>query len=282
MGQSPETSERKDAVSYRQLSSLSPYDVRQHIRKGRYSGQTAGLGAGHLQGNIAIVPASHAENFETFCRNNPKPCPLVGMTEAGNPILRRLGRDVDIRTDVPAYNIYRGGVLDARATSLLDIWTDDLVAFVLGCSFSFEEALIHEGISLRHIDENKTVSMFRTTIPTVAAGPFVGPLVVSMRPLDPNDIDRAVEITREFPQAHGAPVHIGDPAAIGIRDIATPDWGDATRFEDGEVPVFWACGVTPQAAIEAAELPVFISHAPGHMLVTDLASDDPACLLPST
>ena len=278
MGNSTHSSDAPSDIKFDDLKTLPPHDVRQKIREGTYNGQTAGLCLGYLQGNIAIVPADYAKDFLQFCRNNPKPCPLVGMSAPGSPSLPSLGKDIDIRTDVPAYHVYREGQLEARVASLSEIWQDDMTTFVLGCSFSFEEALIADGISLRHIDTGKTVAMYRTSFETIPAGPFVGPIVVSMRPLSPDNIDRAREITARFPQAHGSPIHAGDPAAIGIEDINTPDWGDQTEIKPGETPVFWACGVTPQAAIQAARLPLFISHAPGHMLITDIKSDDPACL----
>ncbi|MEH6547023.1 MAG: putative hydro-lyase [Sneathiella sp.] len=262
------------AVFFQQLKNCSPGEIRSAIRRGDYSGQTSGLGLGYLQGNVAIVPSEYALDFFRFCQRNPKPCPLVGVTDGGSSLLRDLGKDVDIRSDVPAYNIYRNGDLVETKEDISDIWTDDLVAFVLGCSFSFEEALISEGIPLRHMDENKTVPMYRTNIATIAAGPFTGPLVVSMRPMSQTNAIRAVNITSRFPQAHGSPVHIGDPVTIGISDINSPDWGDATEIKAGEVPVFWACGVTPQAVIRSAKLPIFISHAPGHMLISDIKSWD--------
>jgi len=263
-----------DAERFQQLKNCSPAEIRSTIRRGDYCGQTSGLGLGYLQGNVAIVPSENALDFFRFCQRNPKPCPLVGVTDGGSSLLNDLGKDVDIRSDVPAYNIYRNGDLVETTTDISNIWTNDLVAFVLGCSFSFEEALISEGISLRHMEESKTVPMYRTNIATAAAGPFTGPLVVSMRPMSQVDAIRAVNITSRFPQAHGSPVHVGDPATIGISDIDTPDWGDATEIKPGEVPVFWACGVTPQAAIRSAKLPIFISHAPGHMLITDIKSWD--------
>jgi uncharacterized protein YcsI (UPF0317 family) len=254
------------------LRGLSVSQIRGHIRKGLYSGQTAGLAAGYLQGNLAILPLAHALDFFRFCQRNPKPCPLVGVSDTGNPDMFTLGHDIDIRTDVPRYNIYRNGELFEQRTDVTDLWTDDLVAFVLGCSFSFEEALVNEGIGIRHIDENKTVPMFRTNLATISAGPYGGNMVVSMRPMSPANAIRACAITARFPHAHGKPVHVGDPATIGIANLDTPDWGDPTSFEDGEIPVFWACGVTPQVAIQSAKPPLCITHSPGHMLISDIPS----------
>ena len=189
--------------------------VRDAIRSGAYQGHTAGIGLGHLQGNLAILPADHALDFFRFCQRNPKPCPLVGVSDTGDPMLHTLG-DIDIRRDVPLYNIYRNGQLDGQQADITDLWRDDLVAFVLGCSFTFEQALLAEGIRLAHIDDNKVVAMYRTSIQTQPAGPFQGPVVVSMRPMSAAEAIRASVITARFPHAHGAPIHVGDPAAIGM------------------------------------------------------------------
>lgn len=264
------------------LSSMADYDtlktldraaVRARIRAGAYSLHTAGLAPGVLQCNIVILGADHALDFMRFCQRNPKACPLSGVSDTGDPMMFTLGRDIDIRSDVPAYNIYRDGRLDTCATDIAAIWRDDLVAFALGCSFTFEHALMQAGIALWHIDNNTTVPMFRSGIETVAAGPFRGKMVVSMRAVPAAQVDMVTEISRRFPHAHGGPVHTGDPAVIGIADIARPDWGDPAPVPHGHVPVFWACGVTPQVAIEQAGLPVCITHKPGHMLITDVPED---------
>jgi len=247
-----------------------PAALRQAVRAGRHRGQTAGQAPGFVQGNLAILPRDLAGDFLRFCQANPKPCPVIGMGEPGDPTLPRLGADIDIRTDVPGYCVFRDGTLAAETDNLLDHWRGDLVAFVLGCSFSFEGALVEAGLRLRHLDEGKNVAMYRTGIANVPAGPFGGTLVVSMRPFAPADAIRAIQTTSRFPNVHGAPVHFGDPAAIGIADIARPDWGDAVAIRPGEVPVFWACGVTPQEAIRAARPALAITHKPGSMLVTDL------------
>ena len=263
------------AVSFAALRSMDVTTVRASIRSGQYDGHTAGLGLGYLQGNVAILPSSFALDFFRFCQRNPKPCPLVGVSDTGDPLLPTLGQNIDIRTDVPRYNVYRDGELTEQRTDIEDLWRDDLTAFVLGCSFTFEDALIAEGISLRHIDENLTVSMYRTSIETRKAGPFGGPMVVSMRPLTPANAVRACAVTARFPQAHGEPVHIGNPAAIGIEALDHPDWGDRVEIESDELPVFWACGVTPQTAIRAAKPSICITHAPGHMLITDVPDNAP-------
>jgi uncharacterized protein YcsI (UPF0317 family) len=254
------------------LSRASPGEVRALIRSGAICGQTANMALGYLQGNLAILPAELALDFARFCQRNPKPCPLVGVSDTGDPILHTLGRDVDIRTDVPGYNVYRDGELADQVPDLMDLWRDDMVAFVLGCSFSFEEAMLADGLPLRHIEQGTTVPMYRTNIACTPAGPFHGPMVTSMRPMTPQQAIRAVEVTARFPMMHGTPVHMGDPAVIGVEDVGRPDWGDASEIRPGEIPVFWACGVTPQNVIREARVPLCITHTPGSMLITDLPS----------
>ena len=213
-----------------------------------------------------------------FCQRNPKPCPLVGVGAPGDPHIPDLAEDLDIRTDLPRYRVWRDGALTDEPADLKRYWRDDLVTFAIGCSFSFEQALLEDGIELRHMTCDCTVPMYRTSIETVPAGPFHGPLVVSMRPMKPAAAIRAVQITTRFPSVHGAPVHLGHPHSIGIADIARPDYGDAVPVAPDEIPVFWACGVTPQAVIAAAKVPFAITHAPGLMLVTDLHNKDLAVL----
>ncbi|MFK7859385.1 MAG: putative hydro-lyase [Granulosicoccus sp.] len=253
------------------LDDLVP--LRTAIRNGQYCSHTAGLGKGRLQANLAIMPEAYALDFMRFCQRNPKPCPLTGVSDTGNPNLYTLGRDIDIRTDVPAYNIYRDGQLVQSVTDIGELWQDDFVVFALGCSFTFEHALQHAGIAMWHIDHNITVPMYRSNIDTVPAGPFSGKMAVSMRLIPEARIDEVVAISQRFPLAHGAPVFWGDPAELGIDDIASPDWGDAVPVASGHIPVFWACGVTPQIALESAQLPLCITHKPGHMLVTDVSED---------
>ncbi len=252
----------------------SGHAARQAIRKGDYSGPTAGIAPGLVQANLAILPQKLAEDFFRFCHFNPKPCPLLAVSQPGDPRLPTLGEDVDVRSDIPLYRLWRNGELAAEVRDLKAVWRDDLVAFLIGCSFSFEEALIEAGIRLRHIDEGSNVPMYRTNIPTAPAGPFSGPLVVSMRPMKPADAIRAVQITSRFPAVHGAPVHIGKPEMIGIADIMKPDYGDAVTVHDDELPVFWACGVTPQSVIASVKPEFSVTHAPGHMLVTDLRNSN--------
>jgi len=244
--------------------------VRLASRSGELDTPTSGLAYGYAQGNLAILPKDYAEDFLRFCQSNPKPCPLLGVSEAGNPHIPAVGADLDIRTDIPRYRVWCGGQLAEEPGDLKSVWRDDLVSFVIGCSFSFEEALLAADVPVRHIALNRNVPMYRTNVPTHRAGRFHGPLVVSMRPMKPAEAIRAVQVTGRMPAVHGAPVHLGYPEQIGIKDIATPDYGDAVPVEAGELPVFWACGVTPQAAIAAARIPFAITHAPGYMLVTDL------------
>jgi uncharacterized protein YcsI (UPF0317 family) len=246
------------------------WEVRRAVRERRHTGHTAGLARGYVQGNVCILPREYAEEFRLFCERNPKPCPLLAMSEPGNPRLPTLGEDLDIRTDVPAYRIFRGGSLEKETPDILDVWRDDLVSFVLGCSFSFEEALTEAGLRLRYVEQGKNVPMYRTSVDTVPAGRFRGKLVVSMRPFRPADAVRAIEITSRYPRVHGAPVHIGRPDLIGIEDLSRPWAGDATEVREDELPLFWACGITPQSVVLEARPSLCITHSPGHMLVTDL------------
>jgi uncharacterized protein YcsI (UPF0317 family) len=250
------------------------HQVRLKARSRALSGPTANLAPGFVQANLAILPRDLAYDFLLFCQRNPKPCPLVGVSDVGLPMIETLGHDLDIRTDVPRYRVWEKGKLVAEPQDISDIWRDDLVSFAIGCSFSFEEALLACEIPVRHIEDRTNVPMFTTSIETVPAGVFSGPLVVSMRPMKTQDAIKAVQITSRFPSVHGAPVHIGDPSQIGIANICAPDYGDAVRIEVDEIPVFWACGVTPQAAIAKAAPAFSITHAPGHMLVTDLVNSN--------
>lgn len=244
--------------------------LRAQIRRGDFCSHTSGIANDFVQGNVVILPQQYAKDFAAFCERNPKPCPLLAMSEAGDPMLPSMGRDIDIRTDVPQYRVWRKGELVSEPNDISALWRDDLVTFVIGCSFSFEWALAKEGIALRHVDEGKNVAMYRTNIATSPAGPFCGSLVVSMRPLSARDARRAYEITSRYPRVHGAPIHMGDPSVIGIADLQKPDYGDAVAVNDDETPVFWACGVTPQAAIAQAKPDFCMTHAPGAMLITDL------------
>ncbi len=257
---------------------LSPAALRAEIRAGKHTGNTSGYCPGFVQCNIVILPAEWAGDFLRFCQLNPRPCPLIATSEApGSPALTPLG-DVDIRTDVPSYRVFRDGELAAEVPEIGGLWRDDLVTFALGCSFSFEEALLADGLEVRNVTAGVNVPMYRTSIDCAPAGPFAGKMVVSMRPFRAADAIRAVQICTRFPAVHGAPIHLGDPGLIGIADLGRPDYGDAVRIEGDELPLFWACGVTPQVALEQARPPLAITHSPGCMLVTDLRNSRLAVL----
>ncbi|MEG9883860.1 MAG: putative hydro-lyase [Hyphomicrobiales bacterium] len=251
----------------------SPLALRRAIRSRRYHGPTAGLAPGYLQGNLAIVPERHAGAFRQFCLRNPKPCPLIAACRAGSPFISSLGRDIDLRTDLAGYRVFRSGVYDETVSDLQALWREDLVGFVLGCSFSFEESIRRCGITLRHIEAGRNVAMYKTNIETIPAGRFHGPLVVSMRSFKPYDAIRAILCSDRYRLAHGAPIHIGMPGGIGIKDLMEPDFGDAPILDDGDIPVFWACGVTAQLAICNAAPDLAITHDPGRMLVSDISAD---------
>ena len=244
------------------------------MRAGEIDTFTSGMAPGHVQANLVILPGDLAFDFLLFCQRNPKPCPLLEVVEGGSVEPKTFAPGADLRYDLPRYRVYRYGELEAEVTDIADYWQDDMVSFLLGCSFTFDNALIDAGISLRHVDEGVNVSMFITNIETSAAGAFSGPMVVSMRPIPQEKVVRAVQVTTRFPAVHGSPVHIGDPAAIGIADINDSDMGDPVEVRDGEVPVFWACGVTPQAVAMNSKPPLMITHAPGHMFVTDARDED--------
>lgn len=249
---------------------LSPGQLRALCRSGSYRGATAGIAPGFVQTNLVIVPRDWAFEFLLFCQRNPKPCPVIEVLEPGQ-ITPRTAPGSDLRCDLPGYRVYRQGVLTDEPDNLLNLWQDDLVSFLIGCSFSFEAGLIAGGISLRHVNERKNVAMYRTNIACVPAGRLYGPLVVSMRPIKSTDVARAVEISARYPEVHGAPIHVGHPRALGISDLKLPDYGDAVDIRDDELPVFWACGVTPQSVAVASQMPLCITHAPGKMFVTDEA-----------
>ena len=261
-GLRPETSER--------TLPQDPRDARALMRGQGHDGPSAGMADGYLQGNLLILPEAEALDFFRFCQRNPKPCPLLAVSDTGDPFLPTLGHDIDIRSDIGSYNIFRDGRKVDEVADIRELWRDDLVSFVIGCSYSFEAAMQAEGLPVRHWETGTIVPMYTSNIETLAAGRFSGPMVVSMRPMRPDQAIRAAEITARFPNAHGTPVHLGDPSAIGIADLARPDDGDAVPVYDDEIPVFWACGVTPQRAVERASLSFAISHTPGCMLITDL------------
>jgi uncharacterized protein YcsI (UPF0317 family) len=255
------------------IQQLTPEQVRELIRKGEHTGPTAGLAKGYTQANLAILKKEHAFDFLLFCQRNQKQCPLIDVTEPGSPVPTKVAKTADLRTDFPKYRIYRDGEYVEEVTDITAYWEDDMVAFLIGCSFTFETPLLEAGIPIRHIEEGCNVPMYKTNIPCETAGMFAGPTVVSMRPMKAEDAIRAVQITSRFPAVHGAPLHIGDPALIGITDVSKPDFGDAVTIKEGEVPVFWACGVTPQAVAMESKPAIMITHAPGHMFITDVKDE---------
>lgn len=254
-------------------SNARPEEVWEKIRKGEITGQTSGMCNGFAQANLVIMPEKYARDFEEFAKKNPKPCPLLEVIH-GSRFVKDMGEGANILTDIPKYRIFRDGKLVEEVADATPYWTDDMVVFLIGCSFSFEEALMKAGIDVRHISMGRNVPMFRTKVMTEPAGPFKGELVVSMRPMTPEDAQKADEITGRFPNVHGAPVNIGEPEKLGIADVMQPDYGDPVDFKPGEIPVFWGCGVTPQSVIEHAKLPLVITHAPGHMFITNMKNDE--------
>lgn len=248
---------------------MTPKEMRKVIRAGGYAGQTSGMCPGYAQCNLAAIPKEYAEDFLRFTKLNAKPCPVLEVVPAGERLTKEIASGADVARDIPKYRVYEYGRLAGEYEDASVLWRDDLVAFLIGCSFSFEDALIKAGLPVRHIEEGRNVPMYNTNIALESAGVFGGNMVVSMRPMTREQAVRADEITARFPRVHGAPVHLGDPSKIGIMDINRPDFGDAVTIKPGEVAAFWACGVTPQAAVMRAKLPFVITHAPGHMLITD-------------
>lgn len=248
---------------------MSPSQAREMMRKNEWTGPTAGISNGYTQANLVVVPKELAYDLLLFCQRNPKPCPLLDVTEVGKPVPLMTAPESDLRTDLPRYRIWKDGFLVDETSDITDHWRDDLVAFLLGCSFTFEGALLEAGIPVRHIEEGCNVPMYITSMECHRAGSLHGPMVVSMRPIPHSMVPRTVLITGRFPSVHGSPVHIGDPSVIGIRDIDEPDFGDRVTIRENEVPVFWACGVTPQAALMKTRPPYAITHSPGHMFITD-------------
>lgn len=249
-------------------------DIRQKARTGELNTPTPGLAMGFVQANLVAVPRELAFDFLLFCQRNPKPCPVLDVTEPGLPYPSIVAQGADLRTDVPKYRVFQNGQLADEPTDLHRWWRDDLVGFLIGCSFTFESALVNAEVPVRHLELGCNVPMYRTNIACRPAGAFLGPMVVSMRPLLPDDVIKAVQICSRYPRAHGAPIHFGDPEVIGIRDINRPDFGDPVEIRRGEIPVFWACGVTPQAVAMEVKPPLLITHKPGHMFLTDLRDRD--------
>lgn len=258
------------AMKLADLQTVTGAGIRELCRQGAHDEPTPGLALGFVQANLVVLPRDWAFDFLLFCQRNPKPCPLLDVTEPSDPEPKCVAPGADLRTDLPAYRIWEDGKLVAEPNDITRYWRSDLVAFLIGCSFTFENALLAAGVPVRHIEQGVNVPMYRTNIACRPAGRFAGPMVVSMRPLTPELALRATQICSRFPRAHGPPIHFGDPAAIGIRDIHKTDFGDTVEIRTGEVPVFWACGVTPQAVLMEAKPPFAITHKPGHMFLTDL------------
>ena len=255
-----------------------PAAVRLAARSGRLTGHTASLAPGFVQANLAILPRDYAEEFLRFCHRNPRPCPLLAVSEPGSPALPELVAGLDLRTDLPSYRVFRDGERAEDVADIRALWQDDFVAFALGCSLSFEEALLDAGLPLRHWETGVEPPIYLTSIDCAPAGRFSGKMVVSMRPFRPADAVRAIQVTSRFPRVHGAPIHIGMPEAIGIPDIHDNWQGDAPDIRADELPLFWACGVTPQSVVKAARPPICITHTPAHMLVTDRRNAELASL----
>jgi uncharacterized protein YcsI (UPF0317 family) len=251
------------------MEDLTLEEAREKIRAGEYTGPTGGLASGHAQTNMAILPEEYAFDFLKFCVRNPRPCPVLEVTDAGSPTPLMMASGADLRTDVPRYRVYEEGQLIDEPTDISAYWRDDLVSFLLGCSFTFEKALLDAGLRLAHQEQGRNVPMYTTGRQCVPSGPFSGPMVVSMRPYTAEEVPLAVSVTAHYPMMHGAPVHVGDPDALGIRDIDDPEFGDPISIKEDEIPVFWACGVTPQAVAMDVRPPLMITHSPGHMFITD-------------
>lgn len=269
--------QQQPEVSKAELEGLHPQELRKIVREGRWTGGTEGLARGFAQANLIILPKEVALDFLIFCQRNPKPCPIVEVTDPGSPMITQVA-NADLRTDLPRYSVYKDGQLVDQPSDITSYWRDDLVGFLIGCSYSFEEALLNAGIPLRHQQEDKIVSVYTTNVPCVPAGRFAGPMVVSMRPVKRDQLVRAVQVTSRFPATHGAPVHIGDPSLIGV-DLGKTDF-DTGVFElaEDDVPVFWGCGGTPQAVALASKIDFMITHKVGHLFVTDKLSEEIAAI----
>jgi uncharacterized protein YcsI (UPF0317 family) len=259
-----------DGMSAADYADIAPKKVRALIREGKITGETSGMCSEYAQANLVILPKELAFDFLLFATKNPKACPILEVTNAGERYLTEIADHADIAKDIPQYCIFEKGELTGRCTDISAIWRDDFVSFLIGCSFSFEGELLKADIPVRQIEEKCNVPMYTTNIACKSAGVFHGNMVVSMRPIPYELVPKAVMVTGEMPKVHGAPVHIGDPSVIGISDLTTPDFGDAVTIKEGEVPVFWPCGVTPQSVVMSSKPELCITHAPGHMLVTDV------------
>ncbi|MCD8015816.1 MAG: putative hydro-lyase [Lachnospiraceae bacterium] len=261
-------------MNHENYTNLSPGAVRSRIRDGLITGQTSGMCAGFAQANLVVLPVQLAYDFLLFAQRNPRSCPLLEVTDTGSRYLHEIAEGADIAREIPRYRIYRNGALAEERTDVSDLWQDDFVSFLIGCSFSFETELLDANVPVRHIEENRNVPMYRTNIPCTPAGVFHGNMVVSMRPIPFSLVPRAVQVTGAMPRVHGAPVHIGSPEAIGITHLENPDFGEMVTIREGEAPVFWPCGVTPQNVVMESKPPLAITHAPGHMFITDIRNTE--------
>jgi len=262
-----------DDLQRQDLLDSSAAEVRAAIRAGRWRGTTHDMARGYIQANLAILPEAHALDFMRFCHRNPKPCPLLDVTDTGNPEARQVAPGSDLRTDLARYCLYRDGRFVEELTDLRALWRPDHVGFVMGCSLSFDAAMEAEGVPARSFRRGSRIPTFTSTIECVPAGPFRGPMVVSLKPIPPRWAEQVQAVTARYPGAHGGPVHVGDPAAIGV-DPSRADWTTACTIGDDEVPMFWGCGVTPQSVAMAAGIPEMITHCVGHMFITDLRLAD--------
>lgn len=259
------------AVERGSLETSIPSDVRQAIRSGRWRGNTKRLALGRHQANVTILPERYAFDFMRFCFRNPKALPLLDVCEPGDPVPRHAAPDADLRTDVGEYLVLRDGQIMDRVRTLEPIWRSDHVAFLTGCNLSIDRVMLDSGIPFPHlVDEQAFPAQFRSSISCSTAGRFHGPLVVSLRPVPDALVIPLVELTSRYRQSHGAPIHVGDPAVIGIHDLERVDWGRPNAIPPGHTPMFWACGITAQAVAIASAIPEMIVHKPGHMFVTDL------------
>lgn len=252
----------------------SPQQLRQLIREGTLTGHTSGMAEGYIQANVVILPSSYAYDFLKFCFRNPKTCPLLDVSEIGSYAFPYYGKDADIRSEVSKYRIYKYGQLIEEVTDITELYTEDMVSFLIGCSFTFEHALLEAGVPVRHIEEGHNVPMYRTSIPANPSGQFQGNITVSMRPMTMTQAIQATEITSHFKNVHGTPIHIGTPESLGIANINNPDYGESVTIQPEEVPVFWGCGVTPQSVALDAKPELMITHSPGHMFITDIKDSE--------
>lgn len=247
-----------------------PAAFRHRVRRGEWAAPTAGLVPGFVQVNLVTLPADEAADFHRFCTANPRPCPVLAVSAPGSHALPSLGTDIDLRSDLPRYRVFHDGELVDEPTDVAALWRTDLVSFAIGCSFTFEHSLIEHGLGIRHIEQGREAPLYLSNIATQPVGKYAGPMVVSMRPFKARDAIRAIQVTSRFPGVHGAPLHLGRPDLIGIRDLGRPDHGEPVHVADDELPLFWACGVTPQSVVRQARPRLCITHSPNHMLVTDL------------